>query len=561
MGGTSSDRVNSIAVDATGTIYTTGYFNGTADFDPGAGTFNLTSSGASDVFISKLDGLGNFVSAQKLGGVALDGSYSIALDASNNIYTAGTFYQTVDFDPGAGIFNLTAKGTPDLFIHKMSQCTLPPANITAAGPTTFCTGGFAILNANTGSGFTYQWKKNGANISGAVNSSYMATAAGSYTVQITNSCGVSTSAATTVTVSTSVPGTPGSITTTGGNVKVCPGDIRTYTVTAVSSVVSYTWIPCAGSIITSGQNTNSVTIQYNSNFPASDTLRVVANNYCGTSAQRKLKIYRNNPGTPGSITGDGYGVCNLSGVPYSVPNVSGMTYNWSFNTGTATVASGQGTSAITANFGAGFISGTISVTATNACTTSTARVKTIYARPATPASITGATTVCVNQQDVPYSIAPLANTVNYTWIGPTGSHISDGINTSVGTTLVTTATSVTVDFATSGGIVKVRGNNACALGAYKSLTVAIVCREGDAPEGNIETSIYPNPAVDMFSIETNSSDQFDLEVYDAYGKLIFTEVSLSSGVEVNTNGWADGIYSVVVRKGNSQEFVKLVLQR
>src|SRR4030095_10209395 len=54
LGGLGSNVGKSIAVDGPGSVYTTGNFSGTADFDPGAGTFNLTSVGSSDVFVSKI---------------------------------------------------------------------------------------------------------------------------------------------------------------------------------------------------------------------------------------------------------------------------------------------------------------------------------------------------------------------------------------------------------------------------------------------------------------------------------------------------------------------------
>ena len=68
MGGTGYDEGYSIALDASGNVYTTGYFYRTADFDPATGTFNLASAGNYDILISKLDVSGNFVWAKAMGG-------------------------------------------------------------------------------------------------------------------------------------------------------------------------------------------------------------------------------------------------------------------------------------------------------------------------------------------------------------------------------------------------------------------------------------------------------------------------------------------------------------
>ena len=67
IGGTSREEVFSIALDAYANVYVTGYFRGTADFDPGTSTFNLTSNGDNDIFILKLDNRGNINWALSIG--------------------------------------------------------------------------------------------------------------------------------------------------------------------------------------------------------------------------------------------------------------------------------------------------------------------------------------------------------------------------------------------------------------------------------------------------------------------------------------------------------------
>ncbi|MBU0487067.1 MAG: SBBP repeat-containing protein, partial [Bacteroidetes bacterium] len=108
-----------IAVDATGNVYTTGNFFSTSDFDPGAATYNLTSAGNDDIFISKLDAAGDFVWAKRMGGIGGDKGISIVVDALGNVYTTGNFQETSDFDPGGGSFNLTSDGWDDIFISKL----------------------------------------------------------------------------------------------------------------------------------------------------------------------------------------------------------------------------------------------------------------------------------------------------------------------------------------------------------------------------------------------------------------------------------------------------------
>lgn len=122
IGGTNLEIVNSIVADSFGSIYSVGYFGGTADFDPSIGTYNLTAAGVSkDIFLLKLDSFGNFVWVKQMGGGNNDYGYSAFLDGVGNIYTSGYFFDTCDFDPGVGIYNLNSAGVADVFISKLDQ--------------------------------------------------------------------------------------------------------------------------------------------------------------------------------------------------------------------------------------------------------------------------------------------------------------------------------------------------------------------------------------------------------------------------------------------------------
>ena len=111
--GTYYDYGRSIAVDANGNSYVTGYFySSTITF----GLTTLTNSGVySDIFVVKYDSSGNVVWAKNTGGTNEDKGYGIAVDAIGNSYVTGWFSSsTITF----GSTTLTNSGSDDIFVVK-----------------------------------------------------------------------------------------------------------------------------------------------------------------------------------------------------------------------------------------------------------------------------------------------------------------------------------------------------------------------------------------------------------------------------------------------------------
>ncbi|SVB66951.1 uncharacterized protein METZ01_LOCUS219805, partial [marine metagenome] len=82
--------IRGIAVDSSDNVYITGYFSGTANFDPG-GTEELTSNGNEDVFFAKYDTNGIYQWAHDIGGSDGDEGQGIAVDSDGNVYITGKF--------------------------------------------------------------------------------------------------------------------------------------------------------------------------------------------------------------------------------------------------------------------------------------------------------------------------------------------------------------------------------------------------------------------------------------------------------------------------------------
>ncbi|NLF06627.1 MAG: hypothetical protein GX594_01420, partial [Pirellulaceae bacterium] len=112
---------NGIAVADDDTVYITGSFQGTADFDPGPNLYTLVCAGDTDAFVSKLDQQGNFLWAKRVGGANEVYGADLALSFDGSVHVTGGFQGVVDFDPGAGVYNLNSEGFRRLYAMKLTS--------------------------------------------------------------------------------------------------------------------------------------------------------------------------------------------------------------------------------------------------------------------------------------------------------------------------------------------------------------------------------------------------------------------------------------------------------
>ena len=103
-------------------IYITGLFSLTVDFNPDAGTDNLTSAGVLDFFVTKFNADGSYGWSQRIGGANSEYVSTIALDSTDNVYATGRFVENTDFDPGAGDDTHTVvDNSGDVFLTKLNS--------------------------------------------------------------------------------------------------------------------------------------------------------------------------------------------------------------------------------------------------------------------------------------------------------------------------------------------------------------------------------------------------------------------------------------------------------
>ena len=120
-GSTVSDYGYCIKEDHNGDLIITGGIDHLCVFD----TMTINSSGQKDIFASKLDTAGNIQWINTIGGKGDDRARSLAIDIENNIYLAGSFRDTVDFNTPSNNIQIANSNSHDVFVLKINTNGTP----------------------------------------------------------------------------------------------------------------------------------------------------------------------------------------------------------------------------------------------------------------------------------------------------------------------------------------------------------------------------------------------------------------------------------------------------
>lgn len=113
FGYSTNDNAKSLTTDSQGNLYVTGSFEGKLII----GTDSLLSNGSVDIFVAKYLADGTPVWAVSAGGASADYGLSIEIDALNNIYITGYYYDSAAF----GGIQITAYKSSDIYAAKLSS--------------------------------------------------------------------------------------------------------------------------------------------------------------------------------------------------------------------------------------------------------------------------------------------------------------------------------------------------------------------------------------------------------------------------------------------------------
>ena len=387
---------------------------------------------------------------------------------------------------------------------KITTSSAPSAPAAIGGTKSVCAGNTTTLTDATNGGVWSSLTPSIATVTAA--GVVKGIAAGTVTINysVTNSGGCSASSSTTVTVN-ALPTAPALI---GGVTSVCQGSTTTLTESTTggvwsSSSTSIATVSTAGVVkgVAAGTATIKYTVSNGSGCTNSTTIAVTVNASAATPDKFTASTSRVSTGT--------------ANVAYTVPLVAGVIYKWSFS-GTGATITGT-TNSVLISFSLTATSGTLSVTATNGCGTSSARTLSI-------SLVKGAT-------------IPSANSDSASLIAPVAASADPMIEAAV---VSPVDASILSSSATSEILQVTPANN--------------------------DLKVYPNPAVSSatFEFQIGDNSNVKLDIFSMAGQQIarIFDAEVESGITQTVyfqRSLPSGMYTCVMRWGEKMLTKKLIV--
>lgn len=354
---------NYFAVEGDGTVYATGCFWGSKDFDFGDGVDLRSAVDQADIFVTRINSDGSYGWTKTMGGTGFDCAISAAVDAGSNLFIAGSFLGTSDFDlDGTGDVR-TSAGSNDVFVTRLSANNPPIANAGAdqniyLGQTAQLDGS-ASSSANGAPLVNYVWTIESApagstaalSVNTVVNPTLTPDVAGDYAISLVVNDGYLNSAASDVVIHVTQNLAPVAVAeadTQAGDAPLSVNFSAAASTDPEGANLSYAWDFADPASI--DNNSNLVSPLHTYNAPGTYNAVVTVTDDFGNSDQASVTIQVNAPNMPPTVsptanpTGGVAPLVVMFAANAGDEDVSSLSYNWDFGDGnTSSLANPQHT--------------------------------------------------------------------------------------------------------------------------------------------------------------------------------------------------------------------------